>query len=313
MDPFADPTTPTPEPSPEPSGFLKGRKVPAAILASGAAFAMTLAGLGIANAQTGDSTPPPSSTTAPADGPRDHGPGPGHRGPKADLKVAADAIGITPQELRTGLEAGKSIAAIAGEHNVDAQKVIDAMVADAKAHLAQAVTDGKLTQAEADQRSADLEARITKLVNSTPPARPDGGFKRGPRPGMMGGLDAAAGAIGISVDELRSGLASGKSLAAIAGEHGVDAAKVGDAIVADAKSHLDQAVAAGKLTQAEADQRLADLQSHVGDLLNRTGPPAGGPGHHGPHGPMGGPDGDGPPPAQAPADGPGAQPAVYTA
>src|SRR5205085_620503 len=159
------------------------------------------------------------------DGPRHHD-GPGRPGIKSDLSVAANAIGITPEELRTGLEAGKSLATIAGEHGVDVQKVIDAIVADAKAHLAQAVAAGKLTQAEADAHAADLEARITKMVNSTPPSRPDGDHKGPgrPGPGMKGGLDAIAGTIGISVDELRDGLASGKSIATIAGEHGVDAA-----------------------------------------------------------------------------------------
>jgi hypothetical protein len=311
MEPLADPS-PSPEPdaasTPKP-GFLQGRRVSSSILAGGAAFAMTLAGLGIANAQTDDSTTTtaPSAETRPGPGPGPGGPGgPGHRihdGVKADLSVVATAIGITPEELRTGLQAGKSIATIAGEHDVDVQKVIDAMVADAKAHLAQAVTDGKLTQAQADERAANLEARITERVNHTPPV--GGPMKDGHRgpggPGMKGGgLDAAAGAIGISVDELRQGLASGKSLATLAGEHGVAAAKVGEAIVADAKAHLAQAVTDGKLTQAQADERLADLQSHVDELLNRTGPPAG-ERHHGPHGPR--PDGEGA----------GAQPAVYTA
>ena len=307
MDPLFPPTSPEPaEPEPEPKpGFLKGRRLQSGILAGGAAFAMTLAGLGIANAQTDDSTStttaPPAAETRPAPGPDGHH---GMRGfgMKGDLTVAADAIGISADDLRTGLESGKSIAAVATEHGVDPKKVIDALVADAKTHLAQAVTDGKLTQAQADERSADLEARITKLVNSTPPA---GELHKGPgRPGpagMRGGLDAAANAIGISVDELRQGLASGKSMATIAGEHGVDAAKVGEAIVADAKTHLDEAVAAGKLTQAEADARLGDLQSHVDELLNRTGPP-----HGGPH-----PEGAGADGGTAPAD--GAQPAVYTA
>ena len=50
-----------------------------------------------------------------------------------------------------------------------------------------------------------------------------------------------------------------------------------DAIVADAKTHLDAAVAAGKLTAAQETSMLSDLQSHVADMVNSTGPPAGGP------------------------------------
>ena len=54
------------------------------------------------------------------------------------------------------------------------------------------------------------------------------------------------------------------------------------AIVADAKTHLDAAVTAGKLTAAQETSMLSDLQSHVADMVNSTDPPAGGPG--GPHG-----------------------------
>jgi hypothetical protein len=65
---------------------------------------------------------------------------------------------------------------------VDAQTVIDALVAEASARLDEKVADGDLTQAEADERKADLEERITNLVNAE---RPEGGF-RGP-----GGADDA--------------------------------------------------------------------------------------------------------------------------
>jgi hypothetical protein len=80
---------------------------------------------------------------------------------------------MTRDELRAQLDADTTIADVAKAKNVDVQKVIDAMVADAKTHLDQAVTDGRLTQAEADAKKADLTARITSLVTDGPPARPD--------------------------------------------------------------------------------------------------------------------------------------------
>ncbi len=51
-------------------------------------------------------------------------------------------------------------------------------MADAKDRLAQAVTDGKLTQAQADERSADLAARISDLVDKV--GRPHDGRRPGP-------------------------------------------------------------------------------------------------------------------------------------
>ena len=63
---------------------------------------------------------------------------------------------------------------MAEANNVDVQKVIDAIVAEMNEHLAQAVTDGRLTQAEADERKANATERATALVNGERPERPDG-------------------------------------------------------------------------------------------------------------------------------------------
>ena len=117
--------------------------------------------------------------------------GPGGR--MADLSVAADAIGVTAEELRTALRSGTSLAELATSKGDDVQKVIDALVAEATAKLAQAVTDGRLTQAEADTRITDLTARITDLVNGTlPVGGPAGGGRGGHGPMHDGAGDTSA-------------------------------------------------------------------------------------------------------------------------
>ena len=126
------------------------------------------------------------------------GVGPGHGGPGrpggppglagrdgAALTAAAKALGMSENDLRTQLRAGKSLAAVAKAKGVDVQKVVDALVAEAKQRLADAVKSGRLTQAQADQWLKNLTARITAKVNATRPDRP-GGFGRF-RPGGPGG------------------------------------------------------------------------------------------------------------------------------
>ena len=54
--------------------------------------------------------------------------------------------------------------------NVAVQKVIDAIVADEKAEIVQAVTDGKLTQAQADALQAKVVEHVTAIVNGERPA-----------------------------------------------------------------------------------------------------------------------------------------------
>lgn len=104
----------------------------------------------------------------------DHGgPGRGGRGgARIGLDSAATALGLTADELRTELQAGSTIAAVATEQGVELQTVIDAMVADATTRLAERVTAGDLTQEEADAKVAELTTRITEMVNNVAPVRP---------------------------------------------------------------------------------------------------------------------------------------------
>jgi len=107
--------------------------------------------------------------------------GPGLRGIGAGLDTAAKAIGVTTDELRQAIASGQSIAEFAKSKNVDPQKVIDAMVADAKSRLNAAVAANKLTQAQADTVLANSTTMITNLVNGTIKVPDFGGHHRGPK------------------------------------------------------------------------------------------------------------------------------------
>ncbi|HET7572702.1 MAG TPA: hypothetical protein VFJ77_08570 [Gaiellaceae bacterium] len=120
-------------------------------------------------------------------------------------------------------------------------------------------------------------------------------------PGPAGDLQAAADYLGVPLATLRGELRSGKTLADVAGatsSKSVDGLVA--ALVASAKTHIEAAVTAGRLTRAQADRLESGLQEHVADLVNHA-PPARGPGR-GPrgHGPgdcgPGGPPPGGPPP-----------------
>jgi polyhydroxyalkanoate synthesis regulator phasin len=90
-----------------------------------------------------------------------------HGGDRIGLETAADALGLTEAELRTALEPdGTSLADVAQDQGVDVGTLVDALVQAQQDRIAQAVEDGRLTQAEADERLADLEARVTERVNS---------------------------------------------------------------------------------------------------------------------------------------------------
>ena len=82
----------------------------------------------------------------------------------AIVQSAADALNMTPEELRAELKSGKSIADVAGD-NIDAVKT--QITADATAKLDAAVANGKLTQAQADKALQKLTDNLDKIVNKT--------------------------------------------------------------------------------------------------------------------------------------------------
>ena len=130
-----------------------------------------------------------------------------------------------------------------------------AMLADS---LSKLVTDGTITQAQADSITAALEA-------NRPAGMPDDGMggpgmgrhhgKGGPGMGRGrgAGLEAAATALGITADELRTELQGGKSIADVATAKGVNVQTVIDALVAEAKTRITDMVN-GVRPAAPADQ-----------------------------------------------------------
>lgn len=112
--------------------------------------------------------------------------------------------------------------------------------------------------------------------------RQGGPMREGP---MHGHLDAVATYLGLTAAELRTQLQGGKTLAQVATAQGKSVDGLKAAIVVEAKEHLDEAVAAGRLTADQAKQMLERIQANVDAMVNRTGPPEGrGPGGlmHGP-------------------------------
>lgn len=82
-------------------------------------------------------------------------------------EAVAELFGMTPEELREAKDAGSSLAEIAASQGVAVDEVIQTIVDEKAEHLAEEVAEGDLTQAEADARLAEIEARTADRVNGT--------------------------------------------------------------------------------------------------------------------------------------------------
>ncbi len=161
---------------------------------------------------------------------------------------------------------------------------------DPAAHLADVlkplVDNGTITQSQADAVAAALSADHQAH---------EGDHGKGGPGGMHS--EVLAQALGMSDADLHTALESGKTIAQVAADQGVDVQVVVDALTAEMKNHIADEVTKGESTQAEADAKLADLTSHITDMVNNPRPaegPGGPGGHggpggeHGPRGPRGG-------------------------
>ncbi|MBI2706272.1 MAG: hypothetical protein HYX32_13405 [Actinobacteria bacterium] len=133
--------------------------------------------------------------------------------------------------------------------------------------LDELVQDGTITQDQANK----IKDKFQSLR----------GPGRGPKaPFMLGkGLEEVAASIGISVDQLKTELQSGKSIAEVAQANGADPQKVINDLVASASRRIDEAVTAGKVPADRADQMKARLTDMFTRFVNaKHDPNAEGPG-----------------------------------
>jgi len=219
------------------------------------------------------------------------------------LATVAKVLGITETELKTELEAGKSVSDVAKAKNIDIATVKAALLAEAKAHIDAEVAAGKHTAAEGVTKLAEVTSRIdTMLTTAGLPARGpqgDGGHKGKGGPGKFMTATLAT-TLKLTQEELKTQLQSGKSLADVAKAQSVDIAVVKTVLTSDITAHLAEEVTSGKHTQAEADAKLAEFKTNLDTMVNRVGPAGGMKGEGRGHGPRGGngPMGQGAPSAQ---------------
>jgi hypothetical protein len=233
------------------------KKLVASLMLAGtfATGSVTL-GVGLANAQSTPTTTAVSVSTKSATA-----------GFSAHAPAIAKALGMTTDELNTALSSGKTVASLAKEKGVDLNKIIATWVAEEQAE-------------HPDMTAADVTKRVTDQANGIAPvggrhgggAGRDGKNKGG---GFGAHAPAIAKALGMTTDELNTALASGKTVAVLAKEKGVDLGKIIATWVAEEQAeHPD-------MTAADVTKRVTDQANGIAPVGGRHGGGHGGGGHGG--------------------------------
>jgi len=241
-------------------------------------------------AATGSETPPPGFT--PGAGPSfTFGAGPNGQafifgGASEEL---ATFLGISQEQLESELsEEGATPASVAEAHGRTREELKTFYTEQQETQLSEAVAAGDMSQEDADQMLDDFASRIDDMIDGNAPvgAGPGaGGFVAGgPGQGLFigGPSEELATFLGISLEQLESELsAEGATPASVAEAHDRTREELKTFFTEQQQAQLDDAVAAGTMSQEDADQMLDDFASQVDDIVDGNaafgaGPGAGG-------------------------------------
>lgn len=229
-------------------------------------LALGVLGAGAVMAQESDETP--STDQAPMESDRRH------RAGKAGAGALFKASGLDRSVFIEGFESGLTVGEVLEQQGLDPQAVIADALVLIDERLANAVADGHLDQATADEKLASAEAMLTALLDMTPQPHEGRGPGRGDGPGPGGrfGGGSAAEALGLTPAELREELSDGDTIADVAEALGIDVQTVIDAMLAPIFEKIDGAETNGRITADEAVEKKADATEHITDIVNNGFP-----------------------------------------
>lgn len=172
-----------------------------------------------------------------------------------------DLLKLDKAALKEKLRAGKTLAQIAEEQGVSREA------------LKKAMTDAFNKRLEEHKKT--FADNLDKMIDSQPHLLEG----RGSGLHVFKDFTAMSKVLGLTTDEIKKGLREGKSLADLAAEQKVDVQKLIDAQKTSITSVINQAVKDGKLTQAQAKEKLAKAEELAEKIVNGKG--FGHRGHHG--------------------------------
>ena len=195
----------------------------------------------------------------------------GHRGgplaeyiSRDEIKTAiATTLGMTTDELKAAKQAGTTMEELAQQKGVTTEQLQAAVRPIVEKGVAQAVTDGVITQTQADEILAAEWPYGKGFWGGNAGAHSNSGGK-GHRGGPLAEYisqdeikTAIATTLGMTTDELKAARQAGTTLEELAQQKGITTEQLQAAVRPIIETGVAQAVADGVITQAQADEILA--------------------------------------------------------
>lgn len=187
------------------------------------------------------------------------------------LSVVAVGGAIGATKLTPKQESQAIINDAAQQLGVEPTELTDALKQALKNRVDAAVEDGRLTEEQGRQLKERIDAGEVPFFGV------GRGFHKHFHGPFHAKLEAAAEYLGMTQAQLEDALEDGKTLAQVAKDQGKAVDGLIDALVEGAEQKLQDAVEAGRLTEAEKREMLEGLRDRITDLVNGRFPRLGRP------------------------------------
>jgi hypothetical protein len=183
--------------------------------------------------------------------------------------AAAEAFGLSQEEVVNRLHEGAVLAELAG-NPAQLRQFQGSLIQIRTKQIDEAVSNGYLSAEQAGKLKAALPTLTGQMIEN------GGGpyWGQGIAGGRAWGLWRAevAAYLSLSVEDLAAALSGGQSLGALTEAQGQSVAGLTDLLLSAVRTRLDQAVANGFLSQAQADRLYNLAAKNISRIIYSTGP-----------------------------------------
>jgi transposase-like protein len=185
-----------------------------------------------------------------------------------DHSALLSFLKIDAETFKADMKAGKSLVTIAKEHGKSEKQLKDFIIKQMSARIDEGVKAGKLDAERAKELKANMQDRVTDMINGK------GQFHAGRGAMKSHPMDHSKLLEFLKTDAqtLKADLKEGKSLVAIAKEHGVSERELKKFMVNQMTERINEGVKAGKISADKAKEMKTNLEERVSQMINGTAP-----------------------------------------
>ena len=186
------------------------------------------------------------------------------------MTAITDETGMDAPIVLQAVRDGSTLAEVIEANGGSVDNVIASATATVTDRVNEAVNNGNMTQEQADNILGSIEQTLTDILEGEfeGPIRDRLNDRDGSRPIVIGILRQISEETGLTMQDIIPLLRDGATPAEVLTDNGVDLDTFVDSLMVTAEERLATGVENGRITQEQADERLATIRTTLTERLN---------------------------------------------